>query len=74
MRAFLADYVAQLRAVLDELDPDRLQQLADRVNEARMAGQTVFIIGNGGSAATAWPRPSHWSIRERTAAAAPCAR
>lgn len=53
MRAFLADYVAQLRAVLDELDADRLQQLADRVREARMAGQTVFIIGNGGSAATA---------------------
>jgi len=53
MRGFLPDYLDQLRATLEELDADRLQRLADRLHEARMAGQTIFIIGNGGSASTA---------------------
>jgi len=53
MREFLQDYLSQLREVLDELDPERLEELADRVHAARLAGRRVFIIGNGGSAATA---------------------
>jgi len=53
MKDFLDNYAHQLRAAIAELQPDCLQALADRLHAARMAGQTVFLIGNGGSAATA---------------------
>jgi len=50
---FLANYTTELRSCLDQLDAGRLRELADRLHAARMSGQTIFIIGNGGSAATA---------------------
>jgi len=53
MREFLLDYVSQLQAVLAELDVERLKTLADKLHEARLEGRAVYVIGNGGSAATA---------------------
>jgi D-sedoheptulose 7-phosphate isomerase len=49
-------YVEAFRAVLDRLDLAAVERLVSELRAARDAGRTVYICGNGGSAATA----SHW--------------
>jgi D-sedoheptulose 7-phosphate isomerase len=51
-----ATYLGDLRAALDSLDVPAILRIVERFRVARDAGRTVFIAGNGGSAATA----SHW--------------
>jgi D-sedoheptulose 7-phosphate isomerase len=51
-----ARYQRDLIGLIEELDVAVLQRIADRLREARDRGATVFIAGNGGSAATA----THW--------------
>lgn len=53
IQEFAAGYFHRLTAVLESMDLDRLAALAQELDEARQAGQTVFIAGNGGSATTA---------------------
>jgi D-sedoheptulose 7-phosphate isomerase len=49
-------YLAELTDVLANLDLDAILRIVERLRVARDAGRTIFIAGNGGSAATA----SHW--------------
>jgi D-sedoheptulose 7-phosphate isomerase len=49
-------YLADLRVALDSIDVSAILRIVERLRVARDAGRTVFIAGNGGSAATA----SHW--------------
>jgi D-sedoheptulose 7-phosphate isomerase len=49
-------YLQGLKTVLDEVDRAAVARVIDLVWEAYRAGRRVFIVGNGGSAATA----SHW--------------
>lgn len=49
-------YVADLQGILSTLDLNAIIQIVHRLQTARDAGRTVFVAGNGGSAATA----SHW--------------
>ncbi len=46
-------YLQRLQAELDRLDCQELNRLANWIYDAWKAGNTVFIFGNGGSAATA---------------------
>jgi len=46
-------YLLELRGLLDKLPLDGLQQICDCLYEAYEDDQTVFIFGNGGSAALA---------------------
>lgn len=46
-------YVAGTAALLDQVDPGEVQALVDAVVDAYRADAFVFIIGNGGSAASA---------------------
>jgi D-sedoheptulose 7-phosphate isomerase len=48
-----ADYVTGLTRTLDKLPWDRVERVLDVLDEARLAGQQVFVFGNGGSASTA---------------------
>src|SRR6476620_5578385 len=48
--------MADLQASLSTLDLAAILRIVERIRVARDAGRTVFIAGNGGSAATA----SHW--------------
>jgi D-sedoheptulose 7-phosphate isomerase len=48
-----SEYVQQLQATLDRLPIDRIHQVVDLLHQARMDGRNIFIMGNGGSAATA---------------------
>jgi D-sedoheptulose 7-phosphate isomerase len=46
-------YFAELSATLNRIDQQRIEAAIERVHRARLAGATVFIAGNGGSASTA---------------------
>jgi D-sedoheptulose 7-phosphate isomerase len=46
-------YLEQLRATLETLDLARVEQAIEWFREARERGRTIFVCGNGGSAATA---------------------
>lgn len=49
-------YLASLQSILGGIDVGALASLTERIRSARDARSTVFIAGNGGSAATA----THW--------------
>ncbi len=46
-------YLTELETVIREISRDEVRAAADALMAARAAGRTIFIIGNGGSAATA---------------------
>ena len=50
---FAKDYLTGLKTVLDRLPLDVLEKLFTVIEEAHAAGKQIFVIGNGGSAATA---------------------
>jgi D-sedoheptulose 7-phosphate isomerase len=49
----IRDYIEKLHATLDEMPEERIDQVIDLLHAARMSRRTIFIMGNGGSAATA---------------------
>lgn len=53
---FFDEYSEMLKTGMDEVDRRDVQQLMDMINETRMNGHRLVILGNGGSAAAA----SHW--------------
>jgi len=55
-RELTLDYLAAVGAALTRVDIEGVQQAVQMLRKARDGGDTVFIAGNGGSAATA----SHW--------------
>jgi D-sedoheptulose 7-phosphate isomerase len=50
---FAADYLTGLKAVLDRLPLAEFERVTQAVEAAHAAGKQIFVIGNGGSAATA---------------------
>ncbi len=50
---FVAEYIAALGACLEAVDVERLQDAARLLQRARRRGATAYVLGNGGSAATA---------------------
>jgi len=50
---FAKDYLRRLQGVMDGLPLERLDRIVAAIEAAYHAGQQIFIIGNGGSAATA---------------------
>lgn len=55
-KEFTQDYLASLCIALAQIDTDAVQEAIQLLRATRDAGGTVFVAGNGGSAATA----SHW--------------
>lgn len=51
-----SEYLADLERTLASLDLDAVLRIVGRLRVARDAARTIFVAGNGGSAATA----SHW--------------
>ena len=49
----IREYLNWTRASCDQIDPSEVQNLIHVLMDARKKGQRIFIIGNGGSAATA---------------------
>jgi D-sedoheptulose 7-phosphate isomerase len=52
-KTFALDYGRYISRLLEELDLDSLERIVEGLNGSRGEGKSVFIIGNGGSAATA---------------------
>jgi D-sedoheptulose 7-phosphate isomerase len=50
---FAQDYITDLKSVLDRLPLGQLDRIVAALEAAHAAGKQIFIIGNGGSAATA---------------------
>ena len=50
---FPEQYVASVHEAIASLDIDRVRQAIDWFKEARTEGRSIFVCGNGGSAATA---------------------
>ena len=50
---FSKSYTSYLISLLQQLDHNGIAASIDQMEEARQNGNTIFIIGNGGSAATA---------------------
>ena len=53
---FFDDYSNLLKNAMDNIAREDIQKLLDWIEEARLQGKHVVILGNGGSAAAA----SHW--------------
>lgn len=49
----MQEYIRNISRTLNELPLDRINDAVTVLNEARQKGRSVFIFGNGGSAATA---------------------
>ena len=50
---FINDYLRKLKNVIDELPLDRIDRVAEILLDAYDNGKQVYVMGNGGSAATA---------------------
>lgn len=52
-RPHAAWHIAGVVALLEQIDPARVDEIVEVLVEAAEAGRCVFVLGNGGSAATA---------------------
>jgi D-sedoheptulose 7-phosphate isomerase len=53
LQTFVREYFERLRRVVDELPVERIEAVGDLLFDAYQQGKQVFLVGNGGSAATA---------------------
>ena len=63
---FAAGYLEYLASLLKRLDTKAIARFIGELEAARRAGRTVFVIGNGGSAATASHMANDFGIGTRT--------
>jgi D-sedoheptulose 7-phosphate isomerase len=61
-QAFTKAYFSYLNTVLQNIDTVEIAQFIETILDARERGATVYIIGNGGSAATASHMANDFSI------------
>ncbi len=50
---FLEQYIQSLKDLIDNLDRTAIGQIIEKLNEVEKTNGTIYILGNGGSAATA---------------------
>ena len=49
----ITDYFAEVKKIIEGISKEDINNAIQILNEARLAGKKIFIIGNGGSASTA---------------------
>ena len=49
----ITDYFAEVKKIIESISKEDINNAIQILNEARLAGKKIFIIGNGGSASTA---------------------
>jgi D-sedoheptulose 7-phosphate isomerase len=57
IKDFTLKYVHELKAHLDAIDTEIVAQIVEEIEKVSKAGSKFYVIGNGGSSATA----SHWA-------------
>lgn len=53
IKPFVKDYLIRLKQVLDDIDVDVISDIVDSFEETIINNSRIYIIGNGGSSATA---------------------
>ena len=53
MEKFIKHYISNLQKVLDELNLTVISEIIDELESVHKKNSKIYIIGNGGSAATA---------------------
>ncbi len=53
IKSFTRKYVSTLNQLLEQIDAEVIQSILDTLETTRCAGGRVYVLGNGGSAATA---------------------
>lgn len=53
MKAFIENYIQNLQSVLSNIDIKSIQKIIDTMESVAAVNSKIYIIGNGGSAATA---------------------
>lgn len=53
VKNYLTDYTERLSAILDQIDAERLSEIVTAFIDAFKSGNSIYVVGNGGSAATA---------------------
>lgn len=53
LKSYLQDYTTRLTDILNKIDVDKLEQVVTAMIGAFKNGKTIYVVGNGGSAATA---------------------
>jgi len=53
IKEFSKNYFGQVKRVIDELDLEKIQKIAEKIYYAYKNDRQIFIMGNGGSASTA---------------------
>jgi D-sedoheptulose 7-phosphate isomerase len=53
IKSFVADYLTRLKLILDNIDPDIVSDIVDALEQSIVNKSRIYIIGNGGSSATA---------------------
>jgi D-sedoheptulose 7-phosphate isomerase len=51
--SFANEYLAETKAIIEQLDPEMIERMAKVLSETRARGGRLFILGVGGSAANA---------------------
>jgi D-sedoheptulose 7-phosphate isomerase len=51
--SYLRDYAASLKAAIEAISPEAVEQVCERVCRAAENGNQILVVGNGGSAAIA---------------------
>ena len=49
----ITNYLLEVQKIIDSISKEDINNAIQILNEARLAGKKIFIIGNGGSASTA---------------------
>ncbi|SEO46168.1 SIS domain-containing protein [Mucilaginibacter sp. OK283] len=53
LKDYLKDYTSRLTAILDKIEVEQLEKVVTAMITAFKNGKTIYVVGNGGSAATA---------------------
>jgi D-sedoheptulose 7-phosphate isomerase len=60
LACLIESYLRKMREALDTLPLDVIARVAEELLRARAQGNTVYVLGNGGSAATASHAATNW--------------
>ena len=53
IKPFVADYLTRLKLILDDIDSDVISEIVGMLESTIVNKSRIYIIGNGGSSATA---------------------
>jgi D-sedoheptulose 7-phosphate isomerase len=57
IKKFTKNYIEQLKNALDQIDVEVVEQIVEQIEKVSKSKSRFYVIGNGGSSATA----SHWA-------------